>query len=226
MTTRRTVLKTIAAALMCPTIQLRQSIPDERLLSAFCAGGGDYYSMLFSIGEPFGVDSLTYATDSKAMIRAEIANRCEVGEKRLPPVGKVWPEYWHHNGQWRPLEPGDIRPTIVDVDCVCPDCGGRRVSLGDNFPDFSDPVADAMIHRLGYDVDDNSIRDASCMTCRGLKYAGPNITEICGVLHQTFRLRRILALPNVQVTRSLANRHALLFRADGFEGISLGVVKE
>jgi hypothetical protein len=58
---RRSVLKGIAAAMMCPTIQLRASVPDERLLLPFCDPDATRDNF-----EAFGYGSLTYATDSRS----------------------------------------------------------------------------------------------------------------------------------------------------------------
>jgi len=225
MITRRTTLKAIAAAIMAPTIQLRQSIPDERLLAAFCDTEPMYCSR-YHLSEPFGHGSLTYATDAKAMVRAEIGNRLEVGERRLPPnIDDIWSSHFEPDGKWRPLTLDDIAPTkVCPLSCVpCPECGGRRISLGDTYPDFEDPVVDAMMHKKGYDVDDNSILDANCKTCRGMNYHGKSIFLFNGIEHATHACRRIVALPNVRVCQSRFVPEAMLFRADGFEGISLGL---
>ena len=102
---RRTVLKGIAAAIMAPTIQLRASVPDERLLLPFC----DPDTIRYNFEAPFGYGSLTYATDCLSMIRCELANRQEVGERRLPNIAKVWSDWFQPAGQWRPLTLEDIQ---------------------------------------------------------------------------------------------------------------------
>jgi hypothetical protein len=224
---RRTVLKGIAAVIMAPTIQLRASVPDERLLLPFC----NAETTRWSLEAPFGWGSLTYATDTRAMIRAEIANRQEVGERRLPPkIDQIWENWFRPAQQWRPLTPDDIQPTIAEQIGMCFECGDRRVSIGSEYPEFNHEgvLKDARLRRLQYDIDDNTIRDESCPTCKGLDYGHKNITLICGQEHQSHHLKRILALPNVMVCASEWNpeKHApgLLFRADGFEGIALGLV--
>ncbi len=224
---RRSVLKGIAAAMMCPTIQLRASVPDERLLLPFC----DSYCSRYSFDAPFGYGSLTYATDARAMIRCELANRQEVGEKRLPKdIDNVWGRWFKPASQWRPLTPADIQPT-VESDCAeCFTCGDRRVSIGDEYPEFtSDGVLKySWLRRLQYDCDDNTIRDESCPACRGLSTGHKNIAVLFGEEHRAHSLKRILALPNVLVCKSefdpKEHAPALLFRADGFEGIALGLV--
>lgn len=222
MITRRTVLKSIAAALMAPTIELRQSVPDERLLAAFCSSWEGYR---YQLQKPFGVGSLTYACDNRAMIRCELASRVENGELRLPNVEPVWRQHWRSSAQWRPLTPDDLIAT-ENVNGLCPHCGDRRVSFGEEYPE-SQEQTDSLPE---YDIDDNTIRDVSCPECHGKEYTGPSCVRIDGVLHSSWNLRRILALPNPMVCRSQyqdlhdkgSNHASILFRADGFEGISMG----
>lgn len=227
MITRRSVLKSIAASAIAsavPIIRLRQSVPDERLLMAFC----DPEAFRYDFKSPFGLGSLTYATDSRALIRCELTGRDEIGERRLPKdVLRVWSDHWNPVTQWRPLTPDDLVPTVSPKNYdVCPDCGNRRISLGDRFPQSIEEQA-SLPH---YDPDDNTIRDASCQTCKGIECSVPTCCEVEGVIHSAYTLKRILALPNPQICVSLSpetHRHSfrehLLFRADGFEGISLGV---
>ena len=214
MFSRRTVLKSIAAAVMAPTIRLRADMPDERVLMQFC---GDHF--WYDLQRPIGVGSLTYATDAFGLIRCELAGRVEDGERRLPDLGKVWHNHWSGRQQWRPLTPDDLIPT-EGWRHTCPECGDRRVSLGDKYPETQAAV-DAL---PDWDVDDNTIRDVSCPVCRGLRYKGPSSVRICGVEHSCWHLRRILSLPNPMVCRSADPKFgAILFRADGFEGISAGL---
>lgn len=224
MITRRTTLKAIAAAIMAPTIHLRSAIPDERLLLSFC----DPDSWRYDFSKPFGVGSLTYASDYRAMIRCELASRVEDGERRLPKtVTDVWNYHWNPSGEWKPLTPDDLQSTKMErVTGHCPYCGDRRVPyIGSPPKDHED--ADAL---LDWDPDDNTIRDSSCDHCHGHEYTGPSCVRIGEVLHQAWTLRRILALPNPRVCSAavLSGREkdgyrAILFQADGFQGISLGL---
>jgi len=219
---RRSALKLLAAAVMAPTIQLRQSVPDEQLLLAFCHSSETHHR--YNIEKPFGVGALTYATDAKAVIRCELAGRIEDGERRLPDVLSVWENYKSAAPRWRQLTPDDLRPTEF-VNGSCPECGDRRVSFGEEYP--TDETA--AFELPDWDVDDNSIRDISCPLCHGREYSGPSCVRICGVLHSSWDLRRIVALPNPTVCHSVYHgdlrQKVILFRADGFEGISVGVVK-
>lgn len=224
---RRSVLKGIAAAIMAPTIQLRASVPDERLLLPFC----DPDSTRYNFEAPFGHGSLTYATDSRAMIRCELVNRQEIGERRLPKnIDETWGKWFRTKSQWRPLTLEDIQPTESNDYAACFECGDRRISLGEEWPELCEYgiPRDKRINELGWDVDDNTIRDDSCPRCRGRAVGHLNVAVLFGQEHQSHNLKRIIALPNVMVCPSelSLDKHApgLLFRADGFEGIALGLV--
>lgn len=218
MVSRRSFLQAMAAAMTVPIIDLRPAVHRENLLLKFC----DPEYQRFNLSQPFGVGSLTYATDSRAMIRTELVNRSEVGEMRTPPVQKVWHDYWHPYSQWRPLDETILTPTITREEQLCPKCGDARVSVGEGYPNYSDPAVVAMLKTYRYDPDENTIRDRSCDVCHGLDYTDPAVSDIFGVQHSTFMLHRIAALPNAMVTRSESVQHAVLFKADGFQGISLG----
>lgn len=222
---RRSVLKALAASLAAPVIQLRPEIPDEKLLLAFCSES-EWRPIWKPLEKPFGIDSLTYATDRFAMIRCELPNRLEIDEIELPSVRDVWKKYWEPTGQWQLLTPDDVTPIKHDSWEPCPGCANRRVSLGENYPDFNDPVVSSSMDRYDYDVDDNTIRDRSCPVCHGLKSSAKNVCVISGVEHSLWRLKKIAALPNVSVCRTAFDEHTILFRADGFEGISKGMVPD
>lgn len=215
---------------MAPTIALRQEIDHERLLRAFC----DDASYRYDLDQPFGIGSLTYASDAKHICRAEIANRVENGERRLPKnVLNLWDHYWHHDG-FVPLElphPDTLTLGACHDCAVCPYCDDRRISLGAEYPDF-DKYGRALVGP-DYDIDTNTIRDKSCPACHGRTYLGPWQINISGVLLNYSRLKPIAALPNVRVAATKApslypacTRHdpdLLLFSADGFEGMTMGM---
>lgn len=219
MTTRRSFLKAIAAAVMAPTIQLRNTVPAEQILLSFCRENDDFR---WNIDKPFASGSLTYATDAKAMIRCELANRLEDGERRLPPVEPVWRDLWLPD-QWIPLSELDQSPKDSVNSGLCPECGGRRIQLKE-YPNINDPGFSGYVGP-DWDPDENTIGDRSCKTCRGEEFSGPSISRICGIQHNTYSLKRIAAIPDVKVCRSRSEKwkEALLFKADGFEGISLGM---
>lgn len=206
---RRSFLKTMAGAFTAALVNLRPTIDNERLMIPFC--DPDYQR--FDFASPFGIESLTYATDGKAMIRAEIARREEYGERRLPSnIADIWRAHWNHGGQWVPVQEY-LTPTLHNDD-DCPECGDRRIDHGDDWP--------ILTNLLDYDPDTNTSRDPSCVLCKGRSYPGLNVCVIDGVHHNAFKLRRIAALPNAVICPSLSVADSLLFKADGFEGISLG----
>lgn len=208
-------MKAIGAAMTVPIIDLRKSVPRENLLLQFCGEDSRY-----RLDQPFGVGSLTYATDARAMIRAELVTRNEVGEMRLPPVARVWGEHWNPTGQWRELDEKMMEPTIIKEFQSCPKCGGEKVSFGEGYP--PPPEVFGLITNYSYDVDDNTLRDRSCSLCHGLDYTDPAWSDVLGVHHNSHMLKRIAALPNAMVCLSASREDAILFRADGFQGISLG----
>jgi hypothetical protein len=97
---RRTFLKALAAATWAPLIELRPEVDREKLMLAFC----DPDDVKYDLSQPFAAGSLTYATDRYAIIRGEIANRMEVGERKTPRVEPVWNDHWHPTGNWIPLD--------------------------------------------------------------------------------------------------------------------------
>lgn len=219
MVSRRRFVQMIAAAMAVPIIELRPGIPREKLMLNFCCE--DY--LRYNLKQPFGVGSLTYATDSHAMIRTELLNRSEVGEMRIPPVEKVWNDYWNPIGQWRELDETMLTPSIIRKYQHCPKCGGVEVSYGEAYPTDNEELFQ-LVSKYGYDVDDNTIRDRSCDVCHGLEYTEAAVSDVLGVFHSSFMLKRIAALPNAMVCRSEFDKddNVVLFRADGFHGISLG----
>lgn len=215
MVSRRSFLNAIAAAITVPIIDLRKAVPRENLLLKFCGEDARY-----SLRQPFSVGSLTYATDNRAMIRTELCNPSEVGEMKIPPVGRVWNEYWLPSGQWKHVDEQMLQPSIVKEWQLCPKCGCERVSYGEGIPPYPDVIE--LIGKYSYDTDDNTIRNRSCEVCHGLDYKEAAFSDVCGWPHSSFMLKRIAALPNAMVCRSATRNDAILFRADGFQGISLG----
>lgn len=221
--TRRTAIKAMAASLMVPCIRLRPEIDSEKLLAAFCDNQQCYR---YSLEQPFGVGSLTYATDGKHMCRAELVNRHEEGNRPLPNIDEAWRNHWKPESCFRPFELPSIesgkllvpKPTRLgwSPTGTCPLCDDRRISFGEFYPESFDDVPP------GYDPDDNTYRDPSCPLCHGLDYSGPSRLYINGVLMSYSRLKPIAMLPNVRIAMS-AVPHCLLFQADGFEGAAMGI---
>lgn len=221
--TRRTVLKSIAAALMAPTVRLRQEIDREALMRPFC--GED---LRYSLSEPFQQGSLTYCSDTRRIIRAELTCPELVGERRLPNAVGLWNEKWR-DGQWIEIERPEITDLLPspleDLDNVCPLCLGRRISLGAEYPYRHNKEMDERMYRLGYDPDDNTIRDETCPRCQGRDYYGPSEFAINGLRYRWAMLAPIFDLPNVRFLPSEYEELPLLFKADGFEGMTMPLVQ-
>lgn len=216
---------TSLSILMGVVIKIRPEIDRERILAAFC---GEFYALIrgrrYKIDCPFGVGTLAYATDGASIVRTELASRIEVGDCVVPDMEQAYRAYWPGKCFWTPFTLPSIHDLIDHVEGVsCPLCDDRRVSLGDEYPDFG-PNGEPVDHALsvyGYDVDDNSIRDRSCQLCRGLTYRGPNAIRIRSVAMAYSRLKPIAAIGNVEVASTMD--HVLLFRGNGFEGIAMGL---
>ena len=221
-TTRRTALKAVAGFLLAPTLMLRQEIDREALLRAFCEP--DSVGLRYDMETPFRVGGLSYATDIRYICRAELsAPREDGGERRIPPVERLWKELWLP-GDFRPLDIGTLPLRRTEYP-RCPYCGDRRISLGECYPP-ADWLESREAGDYGYDVDDNSIRDKSCTACHGLDFQGPSVVDFGDdVFMDRWRLNPIIALPNVEWSMSQINheRAPLLFRADGFEGMCMGI---
>lgn len=221
---RRTALKIVGSALFAPIVKLRQAVDQERLLRAFCdddSGGGRY-----DLADPFSFGSLTYASDYRHVVRAELSSRIEDGTRRIPDVHQVWDRYWQPS-QFVPFELPDVdSPLLLMPDCkyggVCPLCDDRRLSFGEHYPS-SQEESDALID---YDPDDNTVRDSSCPLCNGQTFLGPSQLLVCGVKLSYSRLKPLAALPNVRVAGNLRQESTegpLVFKADGFEGLAMGI---
>jgi hypothetical protein len=219
-----------AAALFGSKISLRSEIDRERLMLPFCAPW-DYCR--FDIDAPFGVGVFTYATDSRRMVRAEIANRCEVGERRIPNVSATWKTMWLPSGEFRPFE----RPAVESLqwkwrakgEDECPACGGRRVpwdGVGKEYP--SEEQWEAMsAEGREWDIDNNTTLDPSCELCHGKTYDGPSLLKIGAAFFKMSILLPLWDLPGLKIALrepmldSFERKvyQPLLFRADGFEGL-------
>lgn len=215
-------MKSLAALTLAPLVTLRKTIDREKLLAAFC----DDDNYRYDFAKPFGYGSLTYATDSRFICRAEIADRKEDGDIKLPyNFGEAWPTLWKPAGEFLPLELPPIEALTLCTDerwgGICPLCGNRRVSLGDCYPpECSDyKWCDVM----GYDPDDNTIRDKSCGLCHGKDYHGPSLFRYGPHLLSYHRMKPIAALPNTRVAVNIKCDGPLLFQADGFEGMAMGL---
>lgn len=225
--TRRTAIRAIGAAMIAPCVTLRNEIDRERLLSAFVCPHDSWYD----ITKPFGVGSLTYATDARHICRAELVSRVEEGERRLPiNLDQLYRSHWEGCGELVPFELPDWRKACIvpqdqSYSFTCPECCGRRVSMGDHYPP-QEWLDGREASDYEYDIDDNTIRDKMCPACKGKDWHGPSILIVDGVRFEYARLKAVAALPNVRVARSGfgTGDEAIVFRAEGFEGVSMGIV--
>ena len=74
--------------------------------------------------------------------------------------------------------------TIRDACGYCPHCLNRRVQCPIPFDElrwnrFGD--LDARTALIDYDVDDHTVRDASCEHCHGREYRGGNLFRVAGM---------------------------------------------
>lgn len=217
---RRSFLKLSTALFgMVPCVRLRTEVDIESIMLRFC----DDEANRFDLTKPFTFGPFTYATDRRHMVRAELVNREDNGERRLPKnVEEVWRYHWHPSN-WVPFELPRIEDLTIRCSdgfyAICPLCDNRRISLGEWPPESFDKF-----RRLDYDPDDNSIRDKSCQLCQGMQYNGPSLIMVRGTLMSFHRLKPIAAIPGVQVAANEKGEdHPLLFRGAGLEGMAMGI---
>lgn len=217
---RRSFLRFSVALLeLVPLVRLRTEVDIESIMLRFCAD--EPYRL--DLTQPFGVGPFTYATDTKHMVRAELVNRQENGERRLPKnVEEVWRYHWHPSN-WVPFELPRIEDLTIRCSdgfyAICPLCDNRRISLGEWPPESFDKF-----RRLDYDPDDNSIRDKSCQLCRGKQYNGPSLAMVAGTLMSFHRLKPIAAIPGVEIAANQKGEdHPFLFRGSELEGMAMGL---
>jgi hypothetical protein len=220
---RQTTAAVALAGLFRPTVLLRESIDREAILKKFC----ERYPLntRYAIAEPFSVDSLTYATDGRWMIRAELAAPIDAGEpKRRPPVHEVF-DRWDHSRAMREMESPTDSDLLWGSGLACPHCQDKRVDVSDDWERYADA--------LDFDGDDCTIGDRNCPVCwdpvlnRG-RGAYPCMVKIGGYHFEAVRVREILAIPGMRVGAAPAwfeNRRVgvLQFEGNGFQGIMAGV---
>lgn len=206
---------------MAPIVTLRPAVDREALLSRFV---DDIEGTRFDLTAPFSCGSLTYATDAKSICRAELANREFNGERRLPNVAECWERYWRPATPFRQLVLPRIDELTITLEYgICPLCDGRRIFLGSEYPPMGESGEPDGRTYPDYDCDTNTIADKSCALCRGRPYHGPQCVDVGGVKMQYTRLKPICALPNVVAARSDADPMCMLFMAEGFDGLAMGV---
>lgn len=220
---RRLFLKASAAALCVPFVGLRREVDREALMLPFCC---DHPYPRYDIESPFQHGSLTYATDSRRIVRAEIAKPKIVGEGRLPPVAALWDMRWRPK-EWIEIDRPDfdsLKHRRDGVPDTCPECLGRMVSCGETYPS-EDELNELLSRGVRWDVDDNTKGDESCPRCRGCEYEGPSVLEVCGVRLAYDVACPVWDLPGPVRFAVLGEELPVLFAADGFEGMVMPLVK-
>lgn len=227
---RRTILKSLAAVVMAPTVALRKTVDREAILRAFC---DDEESIRYGtkLMAPIVHDDHVWATNAREMIRAvDFGFERDGGEAHLPPLTKTW------EAMYRPEKFTDFHlPRIEELthrtDCnSCPLCDDRRVSYGDHYPTDYETVENLP----DYDPDDNTIRDKSCPLCRGRNYNGPSVMLIGGQPFRYARLKKLSLIPNCRVSvigpvgkeilKWQGPSPVLCFAGDGFQGMAMPLV--
>lgn len=227
---RRTVLKSIAAVVMAPTVTLRKAVDREAILGAFV---DDIESCRYGtrLMSPMVHNEHVWATNGRELIRTfDNGFERDGGEGRLPDLTGIW------DTLWRPDKFADFSlPRISELThrpcngyAVCPVCGNRRVSYGPHYPTDYETAENLP----DYDPDDNTIRDVSCQACRGREYRGPSVLLIQGIPFQYHRIKKLAMVPNcrVSVTGTIkhpANKHPsplLCFQGDGFNGLAMPLI--
>lgn len=227
---RRTVLKSIAAVVMAPTVTLRKTVDREAILGAFV---DDIESCLYGtrLMSPMVHNEHVWATNGRELIRTfDNGFERDGGEDRLPDLTGTWDALWRPDGfaDFRLPRISELTHHPCNEYAVCPVCDNRRVSYGPTYPEWHCPVA----NEYDWDVDDNTIRDSSCPACHGKEYQGPSVFLIQGVPFQYYRIKKLAMVPNcrVSVTGSIknpANKHAspvLCFQGDGFSGLAMPLI--
>lgn len=228
--TRRTAILGSIAALFAPTVRLRNQIDIERLLQGFL--DDEEYVIRYDHSKPYHLGGWTYATDARHMAWAELSKPDEDGSTRkIPNIEDVRRNLFKPT-KWVDLQLPAIETLAVSdwssgYDGLCPVCGNRRVSLGDNYP------SPERMAQPDYDPDDNTIRDRSCEFCRGGQRDNlPSVATICGMPFSYWRLLPIAAIPGVRVSaterveipdRCDTPTKVLCFEADGIQGVAMGL---
>lgn len=223
-TTRRGFMGAAAALVMAPLIKLRPEIERESILREFCC----QHSVRYDLSTPFGIGSMTYGTDGRRAVRVELTARDEDGAGRRPDMETIFAAAWHPD-RWREFvlpQPEDL--TLSAGLEICPHCLNRRVPSGIDWKDMQwrpdgEPDLPRHMQGLDWDVDDNTIRDASCVVCNGRRWRGPDCLLIDELPFSYEVLAPLSRLSSVKVAMSEAYGGCLLFAGDGFEGVVLSL---
>lgn len=245
MVTRRTMLKVGWAAMICRLVDLRSDVADERLLQLFCDDDDASLYGMYDLRKPFQNGSLTYGTDARCMVRAELLNPVVGDERRIPPAAQVFSNLWRPSNQWVPL--GDLNLVSDRVDLQgeidCPRCGSScTVDVPEDFPVFNDNGEVSkdgrdLVYKYGMDPDTWKIRDKNCPVCHGLQMRGQTVVEVNGSNFALQYIEKIRQLPEPRIQTydwPSAGKHnklkrtgqIMLIEAGPFQGVLASIAKE
>lgn len=216
---RRSALKALALAIASPTVILNPQRSRESLMRQFC---GENYR--YDTEHPFAQGDWTYATDAHRAVRAQLHGVEISGDRPAPPMQDVWRKFWRPSARFRRFKfvsPDEL--TLTAKYSVCPECCGREISLGREYPtkeQWSEFAAKGLI----YDPDENTVSDENCPRCFGRTYTGPSQLQIGGRRFNYAMLKPIWSLGEVQASESREDG-ALLFVSGEFEGIVMAVME-
>lgn len=224
---RRAFLSTtsmaVSALLMRPTILLRNEIDRESILLGFCDHA--QHIMRYDLSSPFTLGSLTYATDARVMVRAELSSPIDDGKDVLrPQADKTFKQLWREGLKFHDLELARLED-LAEGHATCPACEGRRVQVSHD--DWERYWNDD-----DFDPDDSTIGDRNCDWCWDRAKNRPResvkcIDRVDGFEFSHSLLKKVSTIPNVRVAASVNdskhNVGLLQFFGDGFEGMLIGV---
>lgn len=221
---RRSFLKVAAACWLAPNALFRREVDAAAILRSFT----DSEYSVYAIGDPFRLGGLTYATNGRQAIRADISHAEADGENlRRPALDFVFSRF-ETPTRWIPWQVPAVESLTIGVagGNVCPVCEGKRRKVLDYFPTDEQCETDPAL--ADYDVDDNSVPDPACEYCRGTYTKRPSVVEVFGQFHTAALLKKLSAIPGLEIARSsdqmpfeTQRREILLFRGGGFEGATV-----
>jgi hypothetical protein len=193
-------------------------------MRSFCS---TYEESKWSLKDPFQQGSLTYASDTRRIIRGELTAPEISGERRLPDAAKVYETEWQPR-RWFDMD----RPALESLvkwssseDGPCPACHDRMISHGKNYD--LQKIADWEKRGVRWDVDENVSGDESCEVCKGTYYKGPCYLPVGRDLYAFGLLAPIWDFPGqVRFAENRRDGGPLLFEVDGFQGMVMPMKRE
>lgn len=112
MITRRTIIKAIGGAIVCPRFTT-QDADAYAIMAGFCSNR--HTPRRYDLARPWVVAGYAYGTDGAAMARIAVAEAdTDRATRRLPlNIDAIWRQRWTERGPWRPW-PTEQRPTPAE----------------------------------------------------------------------------------------------------------------